>query len=217
MPLMPARVKYRKMHRGNRAGMASRGYTVSFGEYGLQSLERCWLDTKQIEAARVAGASGLRIMLRHLLPNALPPLIVQAGLPPALHWQLYLPVVLVSSKNQESDRAWGKRQGADDYLAKPWDDDKLVVAGYTWNGSNYDVAMARYNSSGSLDTSFGSGGRPSEVSTKLASPIASGHPSANRAASTAAHASSSPSAYAAARGGDHPARLCWIHCNITNS
>jgi large subunit ribosomal protein L16 len=34
--------------------MASRGATVAFGEYGLQSLERCWLDTKQIEAARVA-------------------------------------------------------------------------------------------------------------------------------------------------------------------
>ncbi len=54
MPLMPARVKYRKMHRGSRSGMASRGATVAFGEYGLQSLERCWLDTKQIEAARVA-------------------------------------------------------------------------------------------------------------------------------------------------------------------
>jgi large subunit ribosomal protein L16 len=54
MPLMPARVKYRKMHRGNRAGLASRGNTVAFGEYGLMSLERCWMDTKQIEAARVA-------------------------------------------------------------------------------------------------------------------------------------------------------------------
>jgi large subunit ribosomal protein L16 len=54
MPLMPARVKYRKMHRGNRAGLASRGNAVAFGEYGLQSLERCWMDTKQIEAARVA-------------------------------------------------------------------------------------------------------------------------------------------------------------------
>lgn len=54
MPLMPARVKYRKMHRGSRAGMASRGATVAFGEYGLQSMERCWLDTKVIEAARVA-------------------------------------------------------------------------------------------------------------------------------------------------------------------
>jgi large subunit ribosomal protein L16 len=54
MPLMPERVKYRKMHRGSRAGLATRGATVAFGEYGLQSLERCWLDTKQIEAARVA-------------------------------------------------------------------------------------------------------------------------------------------------------------------
>src|ERR1700710_176378 len=54
MPMMPARVKYRKMHRGSRTGLATRGQSVAFGEYGLQSLERCWLDTKQIEAARVA-------------------------------------------------------------------------------------------------------------------------------------------------------------------
>ncbi len=54
MPLSPARVKYRKMHRGSRAGLANRGSSVSFGEYGLQSLERCWLDSRQIESARVA-------------------------------------------------------------------------------------------------------------------------------------------------------------------
>src|SRR5881296_3057925 len=54
MPLMPERVKYRKMQRGHRTGIASRGATVAFGEYGLQALDRCWLDTKQIEAARVA-------------------------------------------------------------------------------------------------------------------------------------------------------------------
>ena len=54
MPLMPARVKHRKMHRGSRKGTAQRGNTVAFGEYGLQALERCWLDTKQIEAARTA-------------------------------------------------------------------------------------------------------------------------------------------------------------------
>ena len=54
MPLMPARVKYRKMQRGNRAGIATRCNFVAFGEYGLQALERCWMDTKQIEAARVA-------------------------------------------------------------------------------------------------------------------------------------------------------------------
>ena len=52
--LMPERVKYRKMHRGNRAGLAYASSSVAFGEYGLQALERCWLDTKQIEAARVA-------------------------------------------------------------------------------------------------------------------------------------------------------------------
>ena len=54
MPLQPARVKFRKMHRGSRSGLATSGNTVAFGEYGLMSLERCWLDTKQIEAARVA-------------------------------------------------------------------------------------------------------------------------------------------------------------------
>jgi large subunit ribosomal protein L16 len=54
MALMPERVKYRKMQRGNRSGIASRGTTVAFGEYGLQAMERCWLDNKQIEAARVA-------------------------------------------------------------------------------------------------------------------------------------------------------------------
>src|SRR3982751_6993863 len=54
MPMMPARVKYRKMQRGHRTGLATRGQTVAFGEYGLQALERCWMDTKQIEAARVA-------------------------------------------------------------------------------------------------------------------------------------------------------------------
>jgi large subunit ribosomal protein L16 len=54
MAMMPARVKYRKMQRGSRTGLATRGNSVAFGEYGLQALERCWLDTKQIEAARVA-------------------------------------------------------------------------------------------------------------------------------------------------------------------
>jgi len=54
MPLMPARVMHRKQQRGNRAGLATRGNTVAYGEFGLQALERCWMDTKQIEAARVA-------------------------------------------------------------------------------------------------------------------------------------------------------------------
>ncbi len=50
--LMPKRVKYRKMHRGRMTGMASRGNHVSFGEYGMQALEPCWMTSRQIEAAR---------------------------------------------------------------------------------------------------------------------------------------------------------------------
>ena len=52
MATIPDRVKYRKMHRGSRAGIARSGHTVAFGRYGLQALERCWLTTRQIEAAR---------------------------------------------------------------------------------------------------------------------------------------------------------------------
>ena len=52
--MQPARVKFRKMHRGSRTGMAMTGNTVAFGEFGLMALERCWMDSKQIEAARVA-------------------------------------------------------------------------------------------------------------------------------------------------------------------
>ena len=54
MPLMPARVKYRRMQRGSRAGMASRATRIDFGTYGLQALDRAWITTTQIEAARVA-------------------------------------------------------------------------------------------------------------------------------------------------------------------
>ena len=49
---IPARVKYRKMHRGSRAGIAWKGSDVSFGEYGLQALGRAWITTRQIEACR---------------------------------------------------------------------------------------------------------------------------------------------------------------------
>ena len=52
MAQIPERVKHRKMHRGSRAGTARRGHTVVFGEYGLQAMGRCWLSTRQIEAAR---------------------------------------------------------------------------------------------------------------------------------------------------------------------
>ncbi|NLF18478.1 MAG: 50S ribosomal protein L16 [Lentisphaerae bacterium] len=54
MPLMPKRVKHRKVQRGARAGIASRNNKLDFGEFGLQVLERGWLNANQIEAARVA-------------------------------------------------------------------------------------------------------------------------------------------------------------------
>ena len=62
MPLMPKRVKYRKCQRGRRKGLATRGSSISFGEYGLQSLENAWLTNTQIEAARVALTRHLREM-----------------------------------------------------------------------------------------------------------------------------------------------------------
>ena len=52
--LMPKRVKRRKQHRGHRRGKASGGTVVSFGEYGLQAQESCWMTANQIEAARIA-------------------------------------------------------------------------------------------------------------------------------------------------------------------
>jgi len=52
--LAPKRLKYRKTQRGRMTGKATRGAKVSFGEYGLKSLEPCWLTSRQIEAARVA-------------------------------------------------------------------------------------------------------------------------------------------------------------------
>ncbi len=52
--LMPKRVKYRKAHRGRMKGKAGRGNEVSFGEFGLQALEPCWMTSRQIEAARRA-------------------------------------------------------------------------------------------------------------------------------------------------------------------
>ena len=54
MALMPKRVRWRKVQRGRLRGTASRGNHVSFGEYGLQSLEWGWITGRQIEAARVA-------------------------------------------------------------------------------------------------------------------------------------------------------------------
>lgn len=52
--LMPKRVKHRKVHRGRRSGVAKGGIHVTFGEYGIQTLESGWITARQIESARVA-------------------------------------------------------------------------------------------------------------------------------------------------------------------
>src|SRR5574344_2116782 len=53
MPLMPKRVKYRKQSKGNRAGFATSGAQLAYGEFGLKALERGFLTNTQIEACRV--------------------------------------------------------------------------------------------------------------------------------------------------------------------
>ena len=52
--LMPKRVKYRRVQRGRMTGKATRGNTVTYGEFGLQAVEPSWITSNQIEAARVA-------------------------------------------------------------------------------------------------------------------------------------------------------------------
>ena len=52
--LLPKRVKYRRVHRGRMTGKAMRGNTVNQGQYGLVALEPGWIDSRQIEAARIA-------------------------------------------------------------------------------------------------------------------------------------------------------------------
>jgi len=56
----PKRVKYRKVHRGNRRGKAHTGNTVAFGDFGLQALESAWITSEQIEAARRAITRHIR-------------------------------------------------------------------------------------------------------------------------------------------------------------
>ena len=58
--MMPKRVLYRKSQRGKMKGNATRGNTVAFGEYGLQSLKAAWVTARQIEAGRVAASHFLR-------------------------------------------------------------------------------------------------------------------------------------------------------------
>jgi len=52
--LAPKKVKYRKQQKGRMRGVASRGNTLAFGDFGLKALGRAWITAQQIEAARVA-------------------------------------------------------------------------------------------------------------------------------------------------------------------
>lgn len=52
--LLPKRVKHRKVQKGRRRGLAYRGSTLTFGEFGLKALECAWVTNRQIEAARIA-------------------------------------------------------------------------------------------------------------------------------------------------------------------
>ena len=52
--LSPKKVKYRKIMKGRRRGTESRAVELAFGDFGLKTLERAWLDTKALEAARIA-------------------------------------------------------------------------------------------------------------------------------------------------------------------
>ncbi len=58
--LMPRRTKFRKQMRGRRNGKAYRGSSISFGQYGLQALEPAWINSRQIEAARIAMTRHVR-------------------------------------------------------------------------------------------------------------------------------------------------------------
>jgi len=58
--LMPRRVKHRKQHKPGRAGIASGGTQVNFGDYGLQALEPAYVTNRQIESARIAMTRHIR-------------------------------------------------------------------------------------------------------------------------------------------------------------
>jgi large subunit ribosomal protein L16 len=55
MAMMPKRIKHRKQMRGKMNGFATRGQTVAFGDYGIQTLEAHWITARQLEAGRVAA------------------------------------------------------------------------------------------------------------------------------------------------------------------
>jgi len=58
--LQPKRTKYRKMQKGRVSGLAQRGHSLSFGTFGIKSLEAGWITSRQIEAARIAMTRAMK-------------------------------------------------------------------------------------------------------------------------------------------------------------
>ena len=58
--LMPKRVKRRRVHRGRMKGVATKGNTITYGSYGLIAEECAWIESKQIEAARIAMTRSIK-------------------------------------------------------------------------------------------------------------------------------------------------------------
>lgn len=58
--LQPKRTKFRKGHKGRVKGLAQRGHTLSFGNFGIKSLEPGWITSRQIEAARIAMTRAMK-------------------------------------------------------------------------------------------------------------------------------------------------------------
>ncbi|OEK03552.1 50S ribosomal protein L16 [Roseivirga sp. 4D4] len=58
--LQPKRTKFRKMQKGRVRGIAQRGHTLSFGTFGIKSLEPGWITSRQIEAARIAMTRAMK-------------------------------------------------------------------------------------------------------------------------------------------------------------
>jgi large subunit ribosomal protein L16 len=115
--LQPARTKYRKMQKGRMPGRAFRGSNLTYGEYGLMTLQPGWLTSRQIEAARIA-------MTRH----------VKRG---GKIWIRIFPDKPITKKPAETRMGTGKG-GVEYYVA-------VVKPGrilYEMEGMTQDVALA---------------------------------------------------------------------------
>jgi large subunit ribosomal protein L16 len=117
--LQPNRLKYRKQHKGRNTGFATRGAAVSFGEFGLKSLERGRLTARQIEAAR-------RAMTRH---------IKRGG----RIWIRVFPDKPISRKPAEVRMGGGK--GSPEYFVAEIQPGKML---YEMDGVNEDLARQAF-------------------------------------------------------------------------